>query len=77
MIRLTATALNVYGRFHFAIDGDALAIPRTAVTPAEAANILTDLGVAGSARLVAHAETWGAVDIHEHGVEPIGPGRRN
>lgn len=63
MILLTATRLDVIGRFEFRIEAEgATHRTRDAV---KAAKILFDLGVSSPLQLVEHSREWGAVEIVE------------
>lgn len=62
MIRLTATRVDVIGRFEFTIelDGDVHATTKDAL---KAAKILFNLGVDRPLQLVDHVREWGSVEI--------------
>ncbi len=69
MILLTAIRLDAYDRFQFKIEGTIipLAVTNDAL---QAAEMLLTLGVSDPERLVAHACTWGQVEIYKR-KEPI------
>ena len=66
LVLLTATRVDVVGRFRFRIEVDGVerAITQDAV---KAAKLLFDLGVDRPLQLVEHVREWGSVEI----VEPL------
>jgi hypothetical protein len=64
MILLTATRLDIIGRFEFRIEIDG-ALHATTREAIKAAKILFDLGVDSPLQLVDHSREWGMVEIVE------------
>ena len=62
MIRLTATRIDVIGRFQFTIEVDG-AVHATTRDAIKAAKILFDLGADNPLQLVEHVREWGSVEI--------------
>jgi hypothetical protein len=61
MILLTPTRLTAEGAFSYWIDAPEMKV--TAPDDATAALILTELGVENPMPLIAHAQTWGTIEI--------------
>ena len=64
MILVQAIRIDAYDRHQYRIEATGHT-PIVTSEPDEAAEILTDLGVPKADVFVAHAKTWGAVEIVE------------
>ena len=62
MILLQAIRLDAYERFQFRIEA-ATIVPVVTSDPAQAADLLRQLGVANPDPLIAHVQRWGQVEI--------------
>lgn len=64
MILLTATRIDIIGRFTFRIDVDGVTRATTS-DAVKAAKLLFDMGVDRPLQLVEHVREWGSVEIVE------------
>jgi hypothetical protein len=62
MILLQAIRLDAYDRFQFRIEAASI-VPVVTSDPAQAADVLRQLGVANPDSLLAHVQRWGQMDI--------------
>ncbi len=72
MILLTATRIDLIGRFRFTIEVDG-AVHASTGDAIKAAKILFDLGVESPLQLVEHVREWGSVEIVTSAPEESGP----
>jgi hypothetical protein len=69
MIWLQAIRLDVYGRLQYRIDAPGRDVLLTGDANAATA-ALSELGVANPARLIAHVQMWGSINIPDPRSEP-------